>query len=56
MIKFLDLYKIYLQVKTTRKLSNKIFKDLIKKKNKEISINFKKYKELNDELKMALIK
>ena len=35
---------------------NKIFKKLIKKANNEISINFKNYKDLNMDTKIALIK
>ena len=34
---------------------NKIFKELIKKSYKEILINFKQYKELNNETKIALL-
>ena len=34
---------------------NRVFKDLIKKVNKSILINFKKYKELSNDTKMALI-
>jgi tRNA(Ile)-lysidine synthase len=34
---------------------NKVFKDLIKKKNLEISINLKKYNNLNYDTKIALI-
>ena len=34
---------------------NKIFKELIKKSNKEILINFNKYKNLSKDTKMALI-
>ena len=34
---------------------NKIFKNLIKKKNSEVLINFKKYDVLSDDTKMALI-
>ena len=34
---------------------NKIFKELIITTNKEIFINFKKYKDLNNDIKMALI-
>ena len=34
---------------------NKIFKELIKKSNKEIYINFSKYKNLSRDTKMALI-
>ena len=34
---------------------NKISKELIKKKNKEIVINFNKYKELSNVSKMAVI-
>jgi len=34
---------------------SQIFKELIKKNKKEISINFEKYKELNNDTKMALI-
>jgi len=33
----------------------KIFKDIIKKKNKEIFLNFKKFKENNKEIKIALV-
>ena len=32
-----------------------IFKELIKKANKEISINFKKYKKLNNDIKISLL-
>ena len=42
--------------KTTLELYlNNIFKELIKKKNSSISINFKKYKDLNKDTKIALI-
>ena len=34
---------------------NKIFKELINTTNKEIFINFKKYKDLNNDIKMAII-
>ena len=34
---------------------DKIFKELIHKHNKEITINLNKYKELNKDIKMALI-
>ena len=34
---------------------NKIFKDLIKKSNKEILINFNKYKNLSKDTKIAVI-
>ena len=34
---------------------NKIFRNLIKKKNSEVFINFKKYNVLSDDTKMALI-
>ena len=40
---------------TLEKYLNKIFKELIKKVNKEILINFKKYKDLSRDTKMALI-
>lgn len=33
----------------------KVFKELIKKNNKEILINFKKYHSLNNETKISLI-
>ena len=42
--------------KTTLELYlNNIFKELIKKKNSSISINFKKYKDLNKDIKIAVI-
>ena len=34
---------------------NKVFKELIKKSNSEILINFKKYKDLNKDIKIAVI-
>ena len=34
---------------------NKIFKDLIKKNKSEVSINFQKYKALNDDTKIAIL-
>ena len=40
---------------TLEKFLNKIFKELIKKVNSEILINFKKYKNLNEDIKMAVI-
>ena len=40
---------------TLEEYLNKIFKKLIIKKKKEILINFKKYKELNNETKIALL-
>ncbi len=40
---------------TLDKYFNKVFKELIKKKNKEIFINFKKFNEFNNEIKMAII-
>jgi tRNA(Ile)-lysidine synthase len=40
---------------TLEKYLNKIFKELIKKVNKEILINFKKYKDLSKDTKIALI-
>ena len=40
---------------TLERYLNKIFKELIKKVNKEILINFKKYKDLSRDTKMALI-
>ena len=40
---------------TLDKYLNKIFKELIKKKNNEISINFEKYVKLNKDTKMAII-
>jgi len=41
--------------KTIDGFLNKIFTELINKKNKEILINFKKYKNLNKDIKIALI-
>ena len=35
--------------------NSKIFKELIKKENKEILINFYRFKELNNDTKIALI-
>ena len=40
---------------TLEEYLNKIFKELINKKNKLIFINFKKFKELNSDIKIALI-
>ncbi len=40
---------------TLEEFLNKIFKELIKEANSEILINFKKYKNLNEEIKMAVI-
>ena len=40
---------------TLDKYLNKIFKELIKKKNNKISINFEKYVKLNKDTKMAII-
>tara|TARA_X000000950_G_scaffold281217_1_gene377400 strand:+ start:689 stop:1708 length:1020 start_codon:yes stop_codon:yes gene_type:complete len=49
-IQNLSLSKITLDV-----YLNKIFQDLIKKANQEILINFKKYKALNNDIKIELI-
>ena len=40
---------------TLEEFLNKIFKELIKEANSEILINFKKYKNLNEDIKMAVI-
>ena len=40
---------------TLEEYLNKIFKNLINKKNKEISINLKKYNQLNNDIKIAVI-
>ena len=40
---------------TLEKYHDKIFKELIKKKNKQVSINFKKFNSLSNDIKIALI-
>ncbi|MBL6786081.1 MAG: tRNA lysidine(34) synthetase TilS [Candidatus Pelagibacter bacterium] len=52
---FRSIQNLSLSKSTLDGYFNKIFKELIKKNNKEISISFNKYKNLNKEIKMALI-
>ena len=52
---FRSIQNLSLSKTTLESYYNKIFKELIKKNGKEIHINFKKYEQLNDELKMTLI-
>ena len=52
---FKSIQNLSLSKITLDKYLDKIFKDLIKKSNKEIFINFNKYKKLNKDTKMALI-
>ena len=53
---FKSIQNLSLSKTTLEGYHDKIFKELIKKNGKEILINFKKYEDLNDELKMTLIK
>ena len=52
---FRSIYNLSLSKATLEDYLKKICKELIKKKNREISINLKKYKRLNFEIKIALI-
>ncbi len=52
---FKSIQNLTISKSTLDEYLNKIFKDLIKKSNKEIMINFKRYKELSNDAKMALI-
>ena len=52
---FRSIQNLSLSKVTLEEYLNKIFKKLITKKNKEILINFKQYKELNNDTKIALI-
>ena len=52
---FKSIQNLSLSKNTLDLYLNKIFKELIKKLNKEIVINYNKYKDLNKEIKMAII-
>ena len=52
---FKSIQNLSLSKNTLDLYLNKIFKELIKKLNKEIVINYNKYKNLNKEIKMAII-
>ena len=52
---FKSIQNLSLSKETLEEYLNKVFKSLINKKNKEISINFKKYNQLNNDIKIALI-
>jgi len=52
---FKSIQNLSLSKETLEEYLNKVFKNLINKKNKEISINFKKYNQLNNDIKIALI-
>ena len=52
---FKSIQNLSLSKETLEEYLNKVFKSLINKKNKEISKNFKKYNQLNNDIKIALI-
>ena len=52
---FRSIQNLSLSKKTLDDYLRKVFKELIKKNNKEILINFKKYHSLNNETKISLI-
>jgi len=52
---FKSIQNLSLTKNTLDKFLNNIFKDLIKKKNSEVTIDYKKYNELNHDTKIALI-
>ena len=52
---FKSIQNLSLSKITLDEYFNKIFKELIKKRKKEILINFEKYAELNKDIKIALI-
>jgi len=52
---FKSIQNLSLSKTTLDEYLNKTFRELIKKLNREISINFNKYKNLNKDTKMALI-
>ena len=52
---FRSIQNLSLSKSTLEGYFEKIFKDLIRKKNREIHINFNNYKGLNKEIKIALI-
>ena len=52
---FRSIQNLSFSKSTLESYSSKIFKKIIKNKNNEISINFKKYQELSHDIKLALI-
>ena len=52
---FRSIQNLSLSEATLAGFFNKTFKKLIRKRNKEILINFQKFKELNNDIKIALI-
>ena len=52
---FKSIQNLSLSKTTLQEYINTTLNELIKKKGKEISINFKKYKNLNNEIKIAII-
>ena len=52
---FRSIQNLSLSKSTLENYLSKIFKKIIKNKNNEISINFKKYQELGHDIKLALI-
>jgi len=52
---FRSIYNLSISKSTLEDYLKKVYKELIKQKNKEIFIDLKKYKDLNPETKMALI-
>ena len=52
---FKSIQNLSISKNTLEGYINKIFKELIYKKREEILINFKKYEELNTDIKIALI-
>jgi len=52
---FKSIQNLSLSKTTLEGYLNKVFKELIKKSNSEILINFKKYKDLNKDIKIAVI-
>ena len=52
---FRSIQNLSLSKATLESYLKTIFRELIKKKNQEISINFKKYKKLNNDIKIALV-
>ena len=52
---FRSIQNLSLSKLTLDRYLSQIYKNLIKKKNKEVLINFKKYQELSNDIKIALI-
>ena len=52
---FRSIQNLSYSKKTLENYLDSIFKKIIKKKNNEISLNFKKYMELSHDIKLALI-